>query len=81
MIINSQFEYVDPMGIFEKVEDRTKPRYEPPSNDCNVVREIIHDEQFLNHCRALNGQRQFLVKKRLAESTIIDELWKRLTYK
>lgn len=77
----NQFEYLDPLGIMDTAEQKEKTGYEPASNEPSVVREIIRDEQFTAHCRALSGQRAFLQKKGLCEKTIVDELWKRLTYK
>lgn len=81
-MLNSEknFDIDDPMGMLEKAESRLSG-YDPGNVESSAVREIIKDEMFIGHCRALSGQRAFLQKKGLAEPQIIDELWKRLTYK
>lgn len=82
MLNGDKFEYVDPMGVFDKAENATKPTgYDPANVESNAVREIIKDEMFMAHCGQLQHQRAFLQKKGLCEKTIVDELWKRLTYK
>lgn len=82
MLNGDKFEYVDPLGVFDKAEQREKTtEYDPVNIESNAVREIIKDEMFAAHCGALQQQRAFLVKKGLSERTVVDELWKRLTYK
>lgn len=81
MLSGDKFEYVDPMGVFDKAEQRDKTGYEPGNVDSNAVREIIKDELFASHCGQLQNQRAFLIKKGLSEKSVVDELWKRLTYK
>lgn len=78
MIVNDRFQFDDPMGMLETA----KTSYEPGGNEINTVREMIKEEEFLNHCKQLNGQRMFMKNKlRLSERRILDELWKKLTYK
>lgn len=80
MLNGNQFEYVDPMGVLDSAEKKTA--YEPAVNEVNTVREMIKEEEFLTHCRQLHGQRVFMKEKlRFSEKRIVDELWKKLTYK
>jgi len=79
MLEGNQFGYVDPMGILDGAEK--KAAYEPGERS-NTVQEMIKDEQFLVHCKQLHGQRLFMKEKlRMPEHRIVDELWKKLTYK